>query len=460
VTTPAVRTPEERFEGLPGFAFRPRYREALGLRLAHLDEGAGPPVLFLHGEPTWSFLWRQVLPPVLDAGFRCVVPDLPGFGQSDKPVDSRWYSFDRHTEAVASLLADLDLRDATLVAHDWGGPIGLRLAVEQPRRFARLVLMDTGVFTGQQRMSDAWTRFRDYVARTEDLPVGWLVRRGCLHDPGDEVAAAYDAPFSEPAAKAGAKAFPALIPLTPDAPGAEAGRRTLAGLRERPRPTLILWGEADNALPPVLADLLTAAGSDRVVSVDLHAGQIQGYFDFPFDHLTALPVLSGYLQNELGLHGDDLVIVSPDAGRIKTAERLREYLHADLAFLYKRRSRKEAHKIEEMAVVGEVNGRPCILVDDMIDTASTVSKGATLLAQQGAGPIYAAATHPVLSGKAVQNLEEAPITEVVVTNTMPIPEEKRFGKLKVLSIAPLIADALRAVFEESSVSEIFHGENQ
>jgi ribose-phosphate pyrophosphokinase len=113
-----------------------------------------------------------------------------------------------------------------------------------------------------------------------------------------------------------------------------------------------------------------------------------------------------------------------------------------------------------MAVVGEVKGRPCILVDDMIDTASTVAKGATALAQQGAGPIYAAATHPVLSGKAVQNLEEAPIAEVVVTNTMPIPEEKRFGKLKVLSIAPLIADALRAVFEESSVSEIFHGENQ
>ncbi|HEX8131940.1 MAG TPA: haloalkane dehalogenase [Actinomycetes bacterium] len=259
MTTPAVRTPEERLEGLPGFAFRPSYRQALGLRLAHLDEGAGPPVLFLHGEPTWSFLWRKVLPPVLDAGFRCVVPDLPGFGRSDKPTAESWYTFDRHTEAVASLLADLDLRDATLVAHDWGGPIGLRLAVEQPQRFGRLVLMDTGVFTGQQRMSDGWLRFRDYVARTEDLPVGWLVRRGCLDDPGDEVAAAYDAPFPEPAAKAGAKAFPGLIPLTPDAPGAEAGRRTLAGLRERPRPTLILWGEADNALPVATADLLAAA---------------------------------------------------------------------------------------------------------------------------------------------------------------------------------------------------------
>ena len=210
----------------------------------------------------------------------------------------------------------------------------------------------------------------------------------------------------------------------------------------------------------LVADLITVAGANRVVSVDLHAGQIQGYFDFPFDHLTALPVLTKYLQEDLGLHGEDLVVVAPDAGRIKTAERLREYLHADLAFLYKRRSRTEANKIEEMAVVGEVNGRPCVLVDDMIDTAGTVAKGAIALAQQGAGPIYAAATHPVLSGKAVQNLEESPVAEVVVTNTMPIPEEKMLSKLKVLSIAPLLADALRAVFEDTSVSEIFHGENQ
>jgi ribose-phosphate pyrophosphokinase len=210
----------------------------------------------------------------------------------------------------------------------------------------------------------------------------------------------------------------------------------------------------------LVADLLTVAGANRVVSVDLHAGQIQGYFDFPFDHLTALPVLTNYLRDEHGLHDEDVVVVAPDAGRIKTAERLREYLHADLAFLYKRRSRREAHRIEEMAVVGEVEGRPCIIVDDMIDTAGTVAKGATALAQHGAGPIFAAATHGVLSGKAVQYLEEAPIQEVVVTNTVPIPEEKRIGKLKVLSIAPLIADALRAVFEETSVSEIFHGENQ
>ena len=210
----------------------------------------------------------------------------------------------------------------------------------------------------------------------------------------------------------------------------------------------------------LVADLVTVAGAQRVVSVDLHSGQTQGYFDFPFDHLTALPILSDFLYGELGLHDEDVVVVAPDAGRIRTAERLREHLHADLAFLYKRRSRREAHKIEEMAVVGEVDGRPCIVVDDMIDTGGTVAKGAEALAQQGAGPIYAAATHGVLSGKAVQLLEEAPISGVVLTNTVPIPEEKQFAKLRVLSIAPLIASALRAVFEDTSVSEIFRGENQ
>jgi ribose-phosphate pyrophosphokinase len=210
----------------------------------------------------------------------------------------------------------------------------------------------------------------------------------------------------------------------------------------------------------LVADLLTTAGADRVVSVDLHSGQIQGYFDCPFDHLTALPILSNYLKDDLGLHGDDLVVVAPDAGRIKTAEKLREYLHADLAFLYKRRSRKEAHKIEEMAVVGEVDGRPCVLVDDMIDTAGTVAKGAQALADHGAGPIFVGATHGIFSGKARQSLEEAPIEQVVVTNTVPIPDERTFDKLRVLSIAPLIASALRAVFEDSSVSEIFGGHNQ
>jgi ribose-phosphate pyrophosphokinase len=210
----------------------------------------------------------------------------------------------------------------------------------------------------------------------------------------------------------------------------------------------------------LVADLLSTAGANRVVSVDLHSGQIQGYFDYPFDHLTALPILSNYIEHDLGLHGDDLVVVAPDAGRIKTSEKLREYLHADLAFLYKRRSRTEAHKIEEMTVVGEVEGRPCVLVDDMIDTAATLTKGVEALAAMGAGPIYAGATHAIFSGKARQNLEESPIEQVIVTNTVPIPEDKVFSNLRVLSIAPLIASALRAVFEDASVSEIFRGDNQ
>src|SRR5947208_6989157 len=186
----AVRTSEEDLAGLPGYPFSPRYREVQGLRLAHLDEGEGAPVIFMHGEPTWSFLWRKVIPPVRDAGFRCVAPDLVGFGASDKPVDIGWYSYDRHTAMAGTLLEDLDLRDATMVVHDWGGPIGLRLAVEHPERIERLVILDTGLFTGRQRMTDAWMRFHYCVVRTEDLPIGLLVRGPCKNDPGDEVISA------------------------------------------------------------------------------------------------------------------------------------------------------------------------------------------------------------------------------------------------------------------------------
>ena len=180
---------------MPDYPFESRYREVDGLRLAHLDEGEGKPVVFFHGEPTWSFLWRKVIPPVRDAGYRCIAPDYAGFGRSDKPTDVGWYTYDRHVELMALLLEELDLRDATVVVHDWGGPIGLRLAVEHPERISRIVIMETGPFTGHQRMSDAWFAFRDFVRDNEDVPVGMLVRGGCKNDPGDEVVAAYDAPY-------------------------------------------------------------------------------------------------------------------------------------------------------------------------------------------------------------------------------------------------------------------------
>jgi haloalkane dehalogenase len=247
--TDAIRTPDELTEGLPEFPFAPHYRDFDGLRLAHLDEGQGAPVVFLHGEPTWSFLWRKVIGPVRDAGFRCIAPDLPGFGRSDKPVDFEWYTYDRHVDSMAPLLTDLDLREATIVVHDWGGPIGLRLAVEHPDRIARIVILDTGLFTGHQQMTEAWIRFRDFVERTEDLPVGFLVRGACKRDPGDEVIAAYEAPFPNPAAKAGARAFPLMLPTSPEMPGAVAGQRVLEAMRTDRRPKLILWGDSDPVLP-------------------------------------------------------------------------------------------------------------------------------------------------------------------------------------------------------------------
>src|SRR5947199_2099536 len=246
--TDAIRTPDEVLQDLPDFPFASQYREVDGLRLAHLDEGEGAPVVFFHGEPTWSFLWRKVIPPVRDAGYRCIAPDLPGFGRSDKPTAIEWYTYDRHTESVAALLEELDVRDATAVVHDWGGPIGLRAAVEYPERIGRLVMLDTGLFTGHQRMNEAWLTFRDFVKRVEDLPVGLLVRNACKRDPGDEVIAAYEAPFPNSESKAGARAFPLILPTTPEMPGAAVGQRVLGALRSDSRPKLVLWADSDPVL--------------------------------------------------------------------------------------------------------------------------------------------------------------------------------------------------------------------
>jgi len=260
----AIRTPDELTADLPDFPFESSYREFDGLRLAHLDIGDGAPVVFLHGEPTWSFLWRKVIPPVADAGFRCIAPDMPGFGRSDKPIDIDWYSWDRHNEIAAQLFEHLGLRNTTIVVHDWGGMIGLRLAVEHPEYVARLVVLDTGIATGHQKMPDAWFAFRDFVERTEDLPVGFLVRGACKKDPGDAVIAAYDAPYPSSASKAGARAFPLMMPLTVDAPGAAAGQRTLDALRTDTRPKLIMWADSDPVIPPSTGERFAAALNHQI----------------------------------------------------------------------------------------------------------------------------------------------------------------------------------------------------
>ncbi|MFL5896699.1 MAG: haloalkane dehalogenase [Thermoleophilaceae bacterium] len=244
------RTPDERFENLPGFAWQPKYHEWEGLRLAYLDEGEGPPVMLFHGEPTWSFLYRKVMRVLVDRGYRCIAMDQPGFGRSDKPTDVGWYSYDRHTAAASSLVDALDLRDAVFVVQDWGGPIGLRIGtLEQPERVARFIAMDTGLFTGRQHMSEGWHAFRDFVERTEDLPISLLIRNACVTDVPDEVLAGYEAPFPTVESKAGARAFPLMLPLSPEDPGAEAGQRVADALRDDSRPALLMWADSDPALP-------------------------------------------------------------------------------------------------------------------------------------------------------------------------------------------------------------------
>jgi haloalkane dehalogenase len=189
---------------------------------------------------------------------------MPGFGRSDKPVDIGWYTYDRHVAALAPLFEELDLRDVTVVVHDWGGAIGMRLATEHADRIARFVILDTGLSTGHQRMTDAWLAFRDFVERTEDLPVGFLVRGACKRDPGDEVIAAYDAPYPNPESKAGARAFPLIIPTSPDMPGASAGQRVLEAMRSDQHPKLVLWADSDPVLPLSVGERFAAALGTQV----------------------------------------------------------------------------------------------------------------------------------------------------------------------------------------------------
>lgn len=213
----------------------------------------------------------------------------------------------------------------------------------------------------------------------------------------------------------------------------------------------------------LLADFYEAAGADRVLSVDLHSGQIQGFFSVPFDHLTALPMLADYFADMLE---DDFVVVSPDAGGVRLADKWVQHINefhsvnAKLAFLYKRRRRDVRNQSETLAVVGDVEGKVCVVVDDMIDTAGTLLNGSQRLIDAGATAVFAAATHPVLSDPAIDRIKNSQIQKVVVSNTLPIPSEKQLDKLVVLSIAPTIAQTMKAVFEEESVSELFHGENQ
>jgi haloalkane dehalogenase len=237
------RTPDERFDALPGYELAPRYVEQDGLRMHYVDDGTGTPVLLLHGEPTWAFLYRKVIA-ALTPHARCIAPDYFGFGRSDKPVDPGWYSYDAHYRSIERFVQELDLRELTVVVQDWGGPIGFRLCVEQPERIAKLVVLNTGI--GARAPNDEWLRFQAFVRRvgTEIVP-GQLIRMTLVQPAGDDVIAGYDAPFPVPGSRVGVVQFPELVATSSDHPSAAAMLDVRERLSRFEQPSLVLFSDSD-----------------------------------------------------------------------------------------------------------------------------------------------------------------------------------------------------------------------
>ena len=243
---PLLRTPDERFANLPDFPFEPRYVDINGARVHYVDEGAGETILCLHGEPTWSYLYRKMIP-LLSKKHRVVAMDFIGFGKSDKFSDPLDYTFEMHRRTIAAFIEQLDLREITMVVQDWGGILGLRVATEMPDRFSRLVIMNTGLPTGDVPPTEGFLKWRAYASSTADLPCGTIVRRSTVNRESitDEIVAAYDAPFPDATYKAGAQQFPLLVPIDYDQPGAAEMRETREALRTWTKPALVMFSDGD-----------------------------------------------------------------------------------------------------------------------------------------------------------------------------------------------------------------------
>ena len=266
-----MRTPDARFADLPDFAYPPRYVElAGGLRMAYVESGPadGPPVLLLHGEPSWSFLYRKVMPVLADAGLRAVVPDLIGFGRSDKPGSADAHSYAAHVEWVRELVFDaLGLSGVTVVGQDWGGLIGMRLAAEHPDQVAGIVAANTGLPTGEHGMPEIWWQFRRAIESAPVLDIGRFVQAGCLSPLSDEVRSAYDAPFPDESYKVGPRVMPGLVPVTPEDPAGVANRAAWEVLRRWDKPFLVAFADGDPITGPMASVLARSIPGARQTTV-------------------------------------------------------------------------------------------------------------------------------------------------------------------------------------------------
>lgn len=256
-----LRTPDDRFDGLDDFPYPPRYSEVPDgeggtLRVAWVQDGpdSADPILLLHGEPSWSYLYRKMIPVLVAAGHRVVCPDLVGFGRSDKPTRREDHSYARHVEWMRALAFDvIDLHNVTLVGQDWGGLIGLRLAAEHPDRFARIVVANTGLPNGEQPMAEIWWRFREAITTVPKLDVGAFVQSGCRRPLSAQARAAYDAPFPDDRYCAGPRAMPGLVPTAPEDPAAPANKAAWAALSASPTPMLVAFSDSDPITGPMAA---------------------------------------------------------------------------------------------------------------------------------------------------------------------------------------------------------------